>query len=70
MPVTRCSVAESLLKNAHQALHAAKGAGRNRFHFFTPSLQEAALNQVRLANDLRAALHKSLFHLVYQPVVS
>jgi EAL domain-containing protein (putative c-di-GMP-specific phosphodiesterase class I) len=47
----------------------AKGAGRNRFSFFTPALQEAAQTRVRLANDLRAALVEQQFRVVYQPIV-
>lgn len=67
-PQNACLV-EDLLKHADQALYVAKGAGRNRFSFFTPALQEAAVLRARLAADLRLAMPEQQFALVYQPIV-
>ncbi|MCQ8106008.1 EAL domain-containing protein [Methylomonas sp. SURF-2] len=59
-----------LIKNADQAMYAAKQQGRNRYSFFSASMREAAMLKMQTAVDLRKALAERQFELYYQPIVN
>ncbi len=64
------STLENLLINADQAMYSAKQQGRNRFQYFTPSMQEAAKKRMYMIADLRQALDADgQLYVVYQPIV-
>ena len=60
---------DALMKNADQAMYAAKNSGRNRFSYFTQSLQDSAQKRLRLSNDLRSALSLNQFKVYFQPII-
>jgi diguanylate cyclase (GGDEF)-like protein len=60
---------DNMMKNADQAMYVAKGNGRNRFSYFTASLQAAAQKRLRLTNDLRSALTDNQFRVYFQPII-
>jgi diguanylate cyclase (GGDEF)-like protein/PAS domain S-box-containing protein len=67
-PVDATEVSD-LLKDADQAMYVAKESGRNCLAYFTPELQEAAQNRLRMQADLREAIEGDQFMVYYQPIV-
>lgn len=60
---------EELIKHADIAMYRAKETGRNNFQFYTPAMNERALERLHIEGDLRNALEREEFTLHYQPQV-
>ena len=61
--------AETLLKNADNALYRAKDAGKNNFQLCTPSMTQLAAERLSLENALRQAIDRNEFVVHYQPQI-
>jgi diguanylate cyclase (GGDEF)-like protein/PAS domain S-box-containing protein len=59
--------AETLVKSADIAMLNAKESGRNNYQFFTPDMNEHALERQSMEGGLRCALGQREFLLHYQP---
>ena len=59
----------ALMRTADEALYQVKKEGRNHAAFHTPEMHAAAIEYVRMENDLREALKGQQFLLHYQPQV-
>ena len=61
--------ADLLMRNADAAMYQAKEQGRNTFRFFTPKLNERALERIQMESRLRRALDRKHLVLHYQPLI-
>jgi diguanylate cyclase (GGDEF)-like protein/PAS domain S-box-containing protein len=60
---------EEVLRDADSAMYRAKELGKARHHLFDPSMLARAVSLLKLETDLRRALERHEFALVYQPMV-
>ena len=61
---------KSLMKHVDQAMYAAKLNGRNRFNYFTRSMQLEANEKMVLTHDLRKAIASNELQVYYQPILA
>ncbi|HEY8586717.1 MAG TPA: EAL domain-containing protein [Rhodanobacter sp.] len=61
--------AATLIANADAAMYAAKTEERNAYRFYTPMMHADTRRRLQLATELRQALVRNEFHLVFQPSV-
>lgn len=60
---------EALLRNADMAMYHAKDEGRNNMQFYSHARNIEAMRLIQLESDLRLALERDEFFVVYQPQV-
>jgi diguanylate cyclase len=58
---------EKLIKQADLAMYRSKALGRDTYSFFTNELEKVAREQHKLESNLRHALERGEYRLVYQP---
>jgi diguanylate cyclase (GGDEF)-like protein/PAS domain S-box-containing protein len=61
---------ESLLRNADLAMYCAKSGGKARAELFDQSMEAEAVERLEIESDLRRALERQEFRVVFQPIVS
>jgi diguanylate cyclase (GGDEF)-like protein len=59
-----------VLRNADAAMYAAKSGGKGTFRVFESSMHAAVLAQLKLREDLEAAIARQELRLLYQPIVN
>ncbi|MFM9917448.1 MAG: EAL domain-containing protein [Rhizobacter sp.] len=60
---------ETLMKHADAAMYRSKREGRNRYQFFSKSVDQAASARLRLEADIRRGLAEGQFVAHFQPII-
>lgn len=61
---------ENLIKFANIAANKSKSLGKNSFQTFTPKMLSEMNRELLIKNEIKNALHRGEFYLVYQPIVN
>jgi diguanylate cyclase (GGDEF)-like protein/PAS domain S-box-containing protein len=61
---------EDILRDADTAMYRAKSLGKARHVVFDHSMHASAVNLLQIETDLRKALERGQFYMLYQPIVS
>jgi predicted signal transduction protein with EAL and GGDEF domain len=64
------SAAEDVLRDADTAMHRAKALGKSQYLLCDPMMHTAAVNRLKLEDDLRQAVSRGELLVYYQPIVS
>ncbi|MEC5216255.1 diguanylate cyclase (GGDEF)-like protein/PAS domain S-box-containing protein [Actimicrobium sp. GrIS 1.19] len=59
----------TLMKRADTAMYRSKREGRNRYHFFSKAVDDAAAARLQLESDIRRGINEQHFYVHYQPVL-
>jgi diguanylate cyclase (GGDEF)-like protein/PAS domain S-box-containing protein len=60
---------DALLRDADIAMYRAKAAGRGRYELFDPAMHASALKRLTVHSELRHAIERQEFIVLYQPIV-
>ena len=63
------ATASDLLRDADAAMYRAKRNGKARMEVFDPSLSAGMVERFEMENDMRRAIERGEFGLVYQPII-
>jgi len=62
--------AENLLRNADMAMYHAKQSGKNKYHFFTQSMNDKVVKRLKVETSIRKGISNDEFVPFYQPKVN
>jgi diguanylate cyclase (GGDEF)-like protein/PAS domain S-box-containing protein len=69
-PTERQSPPDTLLREADLSMYRAKMRGGARYEMFGPDMRQSTVSQLEVESDLRRALGRGQFTLLYQPIFS